>query len=199
MDKIEDLAVAVAVAVLTWWLTNLSRKRADREAERSSLQIQADALVVAVADVRGAAASARILYEGWPERARSGLLAALACAGAAARTRVAGGSDRLAFVAGLGAAAHLLGADRRASKQHAATVQGPMLRLATAAAPLVRHPDEGVATAVDNLLAAASRLEDATRLDAALDRFGREVSRALQPGRFRLRLRSRVQEPHGSR
>ncbi|MEU3394342.1 hypothetical protein [Streptomyces albidoflavus] len=63
MDKLQDLAVAIVVAIITWGLTTLARRRADREAERTALQDQADTFVVAVADVQAAASVARQLYE----------------------------------------------------------------------------------------------------------------------------------------
>ncbi|WP_181849725.1 hypothetical protein [Streptomyces parvulus] len=56
-----------------------------------------------------------------------------------------------------------------------------MLRLTMAAAPLMRSPHEGIAESVDDLLAAAQRIEDNERLDRALDRFGREVAAVLGP------------------
>lgn len=186
---VSTLCGTVLGAVLTWWMTAAARRRAERESEAVGLRIQADALVVAVGEVRGTAATARILHDGWQERARSGLLAAMAWVGMAARVRAVGGTDRLSLASGFGSAAFVLAGERRTAKQFAAGAQGPMLRLTIAAAPLMRSPHEGIAESVDDLLAAAQRIEDNERLDRALDRFGREVAAVLGPQQSRLRRR----------
>ncbi|MEU9594223.1 hypothetical protein AB0D84_31515 [Streptomyces sp. NPDC048193] len=70
MDKLIDLLV---IATIAWRLTNLSRDRADRAdraAEKGSLRTQADALIVAVLDLRHAAAVNRILWEWHANRVR---------------------------------------------------------------------------------------------------------------------------------
>ncbi|MFI9052437.1 hypothetical protein [Streptomyces sp. NPDC053427] len=181
-DKLLDLLIGLGLAYFGWWLANKSRDRADREAEKATLRAQADALTVAVLDIRHAAATSRILWEGPAERGRSFLLAALAYAGGAAHAQAAGGSDRLSLTAGLGNAAEILAGDRRASKEHTATVREPLLRLATAAAPLLRHPDADVATAANELAdAALTETENATRIEAGLGAFERAVRAALQP------------------
>ncbi|MFI7876054.1 hypothetical protein [Streptomyces salinarius] len=70
MDKLIDLLVNATIAFFAWRLTNLSRDRADRAAQKESLRAQADALTVAVLDLRHAAATNRILWEGPAERGR---------------------------------------------------------------------------------------------------------------------------------
>jgi hypothetical protein len=194
-EKLLDLLIGVFLAYLGWWLANKSRDRADREAEKAALRGQADALIVAVVDLRHAAATNRILWEGPAERARSFLLALLAGAGGVARAQAFGGSERLNITAGLGSAAEMLAGDRRASKEHTARVREPILRLATAAAPLLRHTDASVATAANGLVTAAfAEVENPTRVEAALEAFEGAVRSVLQPspsvwarlrGRFR--------------
>ncbi|MFD7409733.1 hypothetical protein ACFV7R_45730 [Streptomyces sp. NPDC059866] len=193
MEKLIDLLVNATVAFLAWRLANLSRDRADREAEKATLRAQADALTVAVIDLRQAAATNRILWEGPAERGRSFLLALLSYAGGVARAQALGASDRLALTAGLGNAAETLAGDRRASKEHIATVREPLLRLATAAAPLLRHQDENVAAATNALTAAAlAEAEDTTRVETALAAFENAVRAALEPTPSRwARLRRR--------
>ncbi|MEU2757345.1 hypothetical protein [Streptomyces albidoflavus] len=184
MDKLQDLAVAIVVAIITWGLTTLARRRADREAERTALQDQADTFVVAVADVQAAASVARQLYEGWPQRAAVGLLAALAAGGAAARTRALGATDNLSLIAGLGATAPILSSARQTSQRYTASIREPMHRLATAAAPLLRHHDENLAGAADDLFNAVTRTQQPEAVEAARERFARELARVLRPRRL---------------
>ncbi|MFK4547258.1 cytidylate kinase [Streptomyces tendae] len=67
MEKLINLLVNATIA---WRLTNLSRDRADRAAEKESLRTQADALTVAVLDLQHAAAVNRILWEWHASRVR---------------------------------------------------------------------------------------------------------------------------------
>ncbi|MEU0030646.1 hypothetical protein [Streptomyces sp. NPDC006335] len=173
--------IALFSALFTYWLTKRVRARADRQEERAALQVQADALGVAMADVRAAAIVNHTLWESPASRGRSFLLALLACAGGAARGRVAGGTDGLSFAIGMGEAALLLSRERRASNQAIAAVREPLLRLATAAAPLLRHPNAQVADAAEAVLAAASNIENHASSDVAVAAFGRAVRAALQP------------------
>ena len=77
---------------------------------------------------------------------------------------------------GMGQAAELLSRDRRASKQNAAAAREPLARVATAAAPLVRSTD--VAAATEQLLGACTNVENAERLEVALEAFGQAVRAA---------------------
>jgi hypothetical protein len=195
VDKLIDLLVNATVAFFAWRLTNLSRDRADRAAEKETLRTQADALTVAVLDLRHAAATNRILWEGPVERGRSFLLALMSYAGGVARAQALGASDRLALTAGMGNAAETLAGDRRATKEHVATVREPVLRLATAAAPLLRHQDATVASTAAELTAAVlAEAEDTARVEAALTAFESAVRAALEPApsRWRPRLRRRA-------
>ncbi|GHH63453.1 hypothetical protein FHS35_002098 [Streptomyces umbrinus] len=192
-DTIVQILGAISVALLTYWLTTRSRDRADKEAAKATLENQADALIVAVADVRVAAAANRILWEGPASRGRSFLLALLAGAGGTARGRVAGGSDGLSFAIGLGEVAHLLSRERRAVNQAIATVREPLLLLATAAAPLQRHSDAAVAEATAAVMAAATDIENTAGVAAAVESFGQAVRAALQPPATRwARIRNRT-------
>jgi cysteine sulfinate desulfinase/cysteine desulfurase-like protein len=170
MDKLIELASTLVsgafIAVLAAWLTNRSRNRQEQQAELGALRVQADALTVAVAELQGAAAANRLLWEGPAERARSFLLAVLAFAGGAARARIAGGTDNLSGLVGLGQAAELLSWDRRATKQTVAAVREPLAR---------------VAAATEQLLGACADVENTERLEAALEAFGQAVRAATAP------------------
>lgn len=185
MDKLIELVSTLVsgafIAVLAAWLTNRSRNRQEQQAEIGALRVQADALTVAVAELQGAAAANRQLWEGPAERARSFLLAVLAFAGGAARARIAGGTDNLSGLVGLGQAAELLSWDRRATKQNVAAVREPLARAAAAAAPLMRYPDADVAATTEQLLNACTDIENTERLEAALEAFGQAVRAATAP------------------
>jgi hypothetical protein len=185
MDKLIELASTLLsgafIAVLAARLTNRSRNRQEQQTEIGALRVQADALTVAVAELQGAAAANRLLWEGPAERARSFLLAVLAFAGGAARARIAGGTDNLSGLVGLGQAAELLSWDRRATKQTVAAVREPLTRVAAAAAPLMRHPDPAVAAATEQLLNACGDMENTARLETALEAFGQAVRTATAP------------------
>ncbi|MFE6288232.1 hypothetical protein [Streptomyces sp. NPDC057877] len=185
MDKLIELVSTLVsgafIAVLAAWLTNRSRNRQEQQAEIGALRVQADALTVAVAELQGAAAANRQLWEGPAERARSFLLAVFAFAGGAARARIAGGSDNLSGLVGLGQAAELLSWDRRATKQNVAAVREPLARAAAAAAPLMRSTDADVAATTEQLLNACSDIENTERLEAALEAFGQAVRAATAP------------------
>ncbi|WP_328403927.1 hypothetical protein OHS70_34055 [Streptomyces sp. NBC_00390] len=144
MEKLIELAAQLlsgaVIAVLASWLTTRSRNRADRQAETAALQVQADAMTVAIMELQGAASANRLLWEGAAERGRTFLLTVLAFAGGAARTRVAGGTDVLSSLAGFGRVAEVLSRERRATKETAVTVREPLNRVAAAAAPLMRCP-----------------------------------------------------------
>ncbi|MFI8301282.1 hypothetical protein ACIGCZ_35810 [Streptomyces nigra] len=185
MDKLIELASTIVsgafIAVLATWLTNRSRNRQEQQAEIGALRVQADAMTVAVAELQGAAAANRLLWEGPAERARSFLLAVLAFAGGAARARIAGGSDNLSGLVGLGQAAELLSWDRRATKQNVAAVREQLARAAAAAAPLMHYPDADVAATTEQLLTAGGDIENTARLEAALEAFGQAVRAATAP------------------
>ncbi|MFE0778882.1 hypothetical protein [Streptomyces sp. NPDC058861] len=73
MDKlIEALGAPVSsgiVALLTWWLATRARNRQDQEREREALRGHADALIVAVADLRAAGTANQMLWGRWPNAA----------------------------------------------------------------------------------------------------------------------------------
>ncbi|MFJ3673827.1 hypothetical protein ACIPSE_46035 [Streptomyces sp. NPDC090106] len=185
MEKLIELASSlvsgVVIAVLASWLTARARNRQDQQEEIGALRVQADALTVAVAELRGAAAANRLLWEGPAERARSFLLATLGFFGGAALAKIAGGPDHLSAQVGMGQAAELLSWDRRASKQNAAAVREPLSRAASAAAPLMRSTDAAVAATTEQLLSACGDVENAERLEAALEAFGQAVRAATAP------------------
>lgn len=185
MDKLIELASTLVsgavIAVLVAWLTNRSRSRQEQQAEIGALRVQADAMTVAVMELRGAAVANRLLWEGTAERGRTFLLTLLAFAGGAARARIAGGTDAQSGLVGFGRAAELLSRERVASKQIVAAVREPLTRAGTAAAPLMRYSDPAVVTATEQLLAALAAVEDTVRLEASLGAFGRAVNAATAP------------------
>lgn len=65
-------------ALLSWWLTNLTTRRTEAKAGREATRTQADALIVAVFELRGLADANQVLWEGWKERLRVGFLAVAA-------------------------------------------------------------------------------------------------------------------------
>ncbi|MFC7924754.1 hypothetical protein [Streptomyces cinereoruber] len=184
MDKlIESLGSLVSgglVALLTWWLTTRARNRQDQDREREVLRGHADALIVAVADLRAAGAANRMLWETLVERGRTVLLAGLACVGGAARARIAGGTDVQSGLVGMGRGVELLAQERIVSKQ-AAALREPFTRIAAAAAPLLRCPDPALVTATEELMNAAGNLEDTARLEEKLAAFGRAARVATTP------------------
>ena len=181
-DKASDLLIAALIAFLTWWLTNRSRDRSDREAEKVVLRAQADALIIATGDLRAAADAGRLLWDRPVEQLRTFFLAALIGAGRMASPTPAKGTDWPEIAAGIGEAAQFLGRERLAGKQFATTLREPVMRLTTAAAPLLRHPDATIATAAEELFAAATGdITNTARAQAALETFGRAVRVALEP------------------
>ncbi|MEU0952544.1 hypothetical protein ABZ353_09330 [Streptomyces niveus] len=109
------------------------------------------------------------------------LLALLASAGGAARARVAGGTDVQSQLAGFAQVAELLSRERRAAKQTVAIVREPLNQAAAVAAPLMRCSDPAVAAAAEQLLNALEDVENTSRLEAALEAFGRAVNAATAP------------------
>ncbi|MFF4391840.1 hypothetical protein ACFY0G_34445 [Streptomyces sp. NPDC001552] len=185
MDKLIELVSTLAsgavIAVLASWLTSRARNHQERQAEIGALRVQADAMTVAVMELQGAATANRLLWEGPAERARSFLLTVLAFTGGAARARIAGGTNVQSGLVGFGQAAELLSRERVASKQTVAAVREPLIRAATAAAPLMRSSDPAVVTATEQLLNALSDVENTARLEAALEAFGQAVNAATAP------------------
>ncbi|MEU0659420.1 hypothetical protein [Streptomyces lavendulocolor] len=159
MDKlIESFGPLVSgglVALLTWWLTTRARNRQDQARKREALRKRADALMVAVSDLRAAGAAKQMLWETLVERGRTVLLAGLACVGGTARARIVGGTDVRSGLAGPGRGAELLAQERIVSKQAAAALREPFTRIAAAAAPLLRCLDPALVTAAEELMNAA--------------------------------------------
>ncbi|MEU8688829.1 hypothetical protein [Streptomyces sp. NPDC048665] len=184
---------------LTWSVTTATKKRADAKADRATVRVQADELIVAVSEIRAMARTTQVLWGGWKENGRSLLLAFTAAAGGFARTAAVASRDeqgkRLAYFAALGAAADMISRDRREVKRLDGALMPAMTRVMSSAAPLLRHPDPKVATATEKLLATVSEIEATDALDAALREFGRAVVpvttapppwwRRLRPGRSR--------------
>ncbi|MEV7373002.1 hypothetical protein AB0O51_19285 [Streptomyces sp. NPDC090301] len=185
MDKlIEALGALVSsgiVALLTWWLTTRARNHQDQEREREALRGQADALIVAVSDLRMAADVSR---EMWSSRNATRLVfleAGLIALGGAARARIAGGTDVQSGLVGLGQSVQLVAQWGLVGRQAAAALREPFIRIATAAAPLLRCSDPAVITATEALVAATRTTEGRARLEEKLAAFGRAARAATTP------------------
>ncbi|MFJ8848551.1 hypothetical protein ACIRFF_37335 [Streptomyces cyaneofuscatus] len=185
MDKLIEQAFALVsnglVALLVWWLTNRSRDRQDEARDWEALRGHADALVVAVSDLRAASTVNRMLWERPVEGFRTVLLAGLAVVGGAAGARIAGGTDTSSGLVGFGRGAELLAQERIVGKQAAAALREPFNRIAAAAAPLLRCPFPDLVTATEELLGAAGSVTDTVRLEEKLAVFGRAVLAATTP------------------
>lgn len=181
IESLGSLGSGALVALLTWWLTTRARNRQDQERERETLRGHADALIVAVSELRAAGTANQMLWETLAERGRTMLLVGLACVGGAARARIAGGTDAQSGLVGLGRGAELLAQERIVSKQAAAALREPFTRIAAAAAPLLRCPDPALVTATEELMNAAGNLEDTARLEEKLAAFGRAAQAATAP------------------
>lgn len=65
-------------ALLSWSLTNVTSRRSEAKADRTVTRAQADALIVAVFELRGLTTANQVSWEGWKERAWVGFLAVTA-------------------------------------------------------------------------------------------------------------------------
>ncbi|MFE2090678.1 hypothetical protein [Streptomyces sp. NPDC059460] len=171
-------AATLAAVPFTWWITERTKRRATEDADRAALRDQADRLIVAVSDLRGAAITNQLLWESPRERFSTFVLALAAFAGGAARTN---GPDLRRALAGAGDFARLLVIERSESKAAAARLSPLLTQVAACAAPLVRHPDPDVTATAEELLAAVQHVDDEARLDAALAAFGRAAREATTP------------------
>ncbi|MET7931326.1 hypothetical protein ABZT43_47365 [Streptomyces sp. NPDC005349] len=181
MGTIVNGVVALASGLVIWHLTNWSRDRADRQTELATFRQQADALIVAVADVRASADLNHRLWERPWEQIRGLALAAVAGIGEGARVRVFGGSERQVFAAAGGAAAQMGQIEIHANKAALAALRGPMVRVYEAAAPFLHHADQRVLATTNDLMAALGDIRDTDRLEAALAAFGRAVAAVPNP------------------
>ncbi|WFB83762.1 MULTISPECIES: hypothetical protein [Streptomyces] len=193
MDTIVNGVFALGSGLVIWHLTNWSRDRADHQAELAAFRERADALIVAAIDVRASAAMNRHLWEHPWQVLRLVFMVACAGSGEAARVRAFGGTNRDMFAAGLGEAARLSLREAYASKTALAALREPMVRVHETAAPFLRHADERVVQATNELLEAVGDVNDAARVDAALAAFGRVVAAVAEPAPSRwARLRYRM-------
>jgi len=172
-------------AVLSWWLTNFTARRSAVAADRAVTRLQADALIVAVYELRGLVVTNQVLWDGRSARYRTWLQAAITGGGEVARALlVSDERDRdgwLPALAGIGSAVGTIGSVRLASGQAAAAVTPLLTRIISAAAPLLRHSDSGVATATAALTTAVQGQVSEAALDDAVREFGRVVARSLEP------------------
>nr|WSX75947.1 hypothetical protein OH826_20090 [Streptomyces sp. NBC_00899] len=178
------LVGAALVALMTWWLTEWSRDRAERQKDRAVqealLAVQSDALLLAVVDLQTAATTNRILWEGPLERGQSFLLAAIA-AGAECAASDHEGPEWRRMLRSLGAAGAVLGLDRIAVKTAVSGLKAELGRLAAATVPLMRHPDARICAATEQVMTAATAGDPSrAELETAMREFGQAV-RAVLP------------------
>lgn len=179
------LVGAVLVALLTWWLTERSRDKADTAKDRAVadalLATQADAVVLAVVSLQASATTNRTLWDGPAERARTFLLASLAAVGGYARH-----GDNVPewrrFFSAFGEVSTILAQDRIAAKQATAGMTAEVSRLAAATVPLMRHPNAAIRDATELVIARATEGggRNTSDLEAAMRQFGQAV-RAVLP------------------
>jgi hypothetical protein len=173
-------ATTLVAVPLTWWLARLTAARANADADRATLQNQAGALMVAVADIRGAATTNHLLRESWRQQLGTIGMVALAFVGGAAR---AIGSEHQRALAGAGDAARLLAQERHHANLAADRLPPLISRVAATAYPLLSHPDAAVAAATNELFEAAYDVNNTARIDEALVAFGAAVRAAAAPPR----------------
>jgi cysteine sulfinate desulfinase/cysteine desulfurase-like protein len=123
----------------------------------------------------------RTLWERPLERLTAVGLAAVTFHAGRAGARIMGGTEWLSQAVGMGAAAQLIAREVHANKAAVAAVREPLKHVTEALAPLVHHPDQRVATAAEELLAATSAILDHAQVEAALAAFGEAVRAAIQP------------------
>ncbi|MFE1444330.1 hypothetical protein, partial [Streptomyces sp. NPDC058739] len=193
IDAMVNGVIALGGGLVIWRLTNWSRDRADRQAELNTFRQQADALIVAVADVRASADMNHRLWERPWEQVRFMALAAFAAVGEGARVRALGGTEQQMFAAAGGAAARLGLSEIHANKTALAALRGPLVRVHEAAAPLMHHADQRVVETTNELLTAMGDISNTAGLEAALAAFGQAVRAASEPRpSLRVRLRNRL-------
>ncbi|WP_367132868.1 MULTISPECIES: hypothetical protein [Streptomyces] len=166
------------------WLASRSRDRSDAQSERAALQPQADAYVLAIAELQAATNANHVLWEGSAERRRVFLLTSLATLGGYARARLAsrGAPEWLYALASLGDGARMLSHERLGPKKAAAALTAHLTQIAAAAGPLLRHPNPDVAATTDCLLTAVQRnAEHLELLDEPLEAFRQAIRAAHAP------------------
>ncbi|NEB01932.1 hypothetical protein [Streptomyces sp. SID13726] len=180
-DTILQVLAAFLIAFLTNSLTNRSRDRQDRAAELATLQAQVDAFITAAAAVRASTYISETVWEGRKERWRAIGVVVLGAVGGWATAGTQGVPEKLRYAAGMRDAAQLISRENHARKIALAALQAPMVQLGTAATPLMRHQDERLVQAVDEVMAAAGAIDDSARFERAMTDFGQAARTALQP------------------
>ena len=170
----------LAAVPITWLLTNLTTARANTNADRVQLQNAADALLVAVVDIRGAVTTNHMLRESRLQRCVTVGMAGVAFASGIAR---ATGSDRRRALVGSGDVIRLLARERHSANLSLERLSPMMSRVAAAAAPLLHHQNSAVSTTAMELMDSAFDVDNPDRLDAAVDAFGQAIRVATAPPR----------------
>jgi hypothetical protein len=172
------------------WMGRRTRAREAAQRELDDLAKNFDTMATAVTRLRSEFAADRLLRTGWLPIAQTLFLGTLTALGAAAAST---GESRRRTAAGLGALASYAVHERRESIRVIDKYQPLMAAIATAALPLIRHPDSRVVEATNRLVKATSDIKNAAELDTATEEFGAAVRAVLNaPQRRRFALRGRL-------
>ncbi|MFJ1653505.1 hypothetical protein ACIOC2_19370 [Streptomyces sp. NPDC088337] len=194
LNAMVSLVGTLGAVALGSWLNARATARANARAERDSLGVQFDAMLLAVAELRVAVEADRALWSNRWERVRAGALAAMTGLGPAAFVR---GSDQRQIAAAIGGAGWFLAQERTQMKAATVSIVPKLAAVAAAAAPLLRHSNTGVREATDHFMAAIfsyHESRDAAELEARAADFGSAVRAVLDPpSRRRLPRRRRQQ------
>jgi hypothetical protein len=193
LDTLVADVTALGGILLGWWLNRASTARANADNDRTRLQEQAAALLVAVVDLRAAVAANQAARESPRARLSLHTLAQLVVWSGMAAVE---GPPRRRL--GAGAAALATWASQQRDEERRALLALPALMspVAAAAAPLRWHPDPQVAEATGAVLDAVNDINDQARMERALAALGQAVRDAAQAppsrwARFTGRLRRR--------
>ncbi|MFH8294942.1 hypothetical protein [Streptomyces sp. NPDC018059] len=194
LDVLVGAGTTLLAVPLTWWLSTATTARANAAAERAQVRDQADALLVAVAEVKAVAITNHQTTESRRQRIATHGLAQMAFWGGVARTQ---GSGWRRVGGGGGELARWLAQERHEERRNLTGLPPVMTRIYATAAPLLRHPDPQVIATTSTLLDAVSELSDEARLEAALHAFGQVVqaAAATPPTPSLVRLTQRFRRP----
>ncbi|MEU6259146.1 hypothetical protein [Streptomyces sp. NPDC047043] len=184
---------AVALGAGLTALTNSrAAARAETKAERDALGAQFDAMLLAVAGLRGAIDADHVLWSNRKEQLRAGALAAVTGLAPAAFVK---GSDRRQLAAALGGAGWFLAQERHQMRMASASITPKLEAVVAAAAPLQRHSNSDVCDTTDRLVQAVFTYHESRNqqeLEAAAADFGIAVRAVMHPPvRRRLTWRGR--------
>ncbi|WP_250404420.1 hypothetical protein [Streptomyces cellostaticus] len=183
LDKVVTAAGAVALVFIGGWengrRTRKAEERKDAAADRAALEAQANELVKAVLELKVAGNMHDQLFAGQGAKARLFVSALSRGASAALGGRGGATSGLPALFREMWRAVDRWEQDTAAS---AARLETPLSRLGTAAAPLMRHREPGLAAGADAVFKAATEEPgNDDRMAQALESFHAALSPVLNP------------------